>query len=553
MSSNPVLDAAIEYAKAGICVIPVRVDKKPFLKWEEFQRRHPSLDEIYDWWDKWPMAGVGIVTGEISGIYVVDVDVKNGKNGVAAFKELAPGIKPTVKTISKGFHFYFRSNDKINNAADFKPGLDFRGDGGYVVAPPTNGYRLVNAFKKLELELIPENIRNNLIICKNHAKPENAPLDHAATTGLTTALEAPTTNVSQTTFDHIGTVGRRDNDIFRLANVLVKGGMPVKEVEGYLKFYSMNCNPPFPEREFRIKLESALKRAESRDRNISGEARDCVCHEMADVFTMEQLYRQLDLKSRREKKTCVMAVNRLLEDEDPVIERVGGKGMYRKVSKECDEIDWKSFSEKTVDLWLPFDLDQIAAVSPGSIIVVAGDPNAGKTATLMNIARYNMKKYGVHYFSSETGPGAFKRRAQKFHDIHTDQWNVKFYQRGANFADVIKPGVGNLNIIDYLELYDNFYLVARYLAEIFEKLKGAIAIVAIQKTPGKDDGIGGMFTQQKPALVFTLNRKGFAKVTKIKEWKGTENIQGKIYDFKLVDGCRFIKTMGWHYPLGEGA
>jgi hypothetical protein len=233
-----------------------------------------------------------------------------------------------------------------------------------------------------------------------------------------------------------------------------------------------------------------------------------------------------------------------------LIEKTDQAGVYRKIQSDCEPQDWQNASDAAVDLWLPFGLDNIAVIPPGAIILVAGEPNAGKTAFLLNIARENMRKFNTHYFSSEMSKGAFKRRAEKFPDITANQWDVKFYERTDNFVDVIKGGVGNLNIIDFLEIYENFYLVSKHLADIYKKLKGAIAVVALQKNPGQDDGRGGTFTREKPILSIALS-PGKAKITKLKEWNEavTENPNRMEYYFKLVDGCRFIKTQGWHRPI----
>jgi len=53
-------------------------------------------------------------------------------------------------------------------------------------------------------------------------------------------------------------------------------------------------------------------------------------------------------------------------------------------------------------------------------------------------------------------------------------WKFKAYERGGQFQDVIKSGEGNINIIDFLEIYENFYEISKPLAEIHKKLKGAV-------------------------------------------------------------------------------
>lgn len=112
---------------------------------------------IERWWSRWPNAGVGIRTGAPSGLVVVDVDP--GHDGPASFAALVRehgGLRqppPRVRTGGNGWHLYFAHPAvTIRNDAGRRlgPGLDVRGDGGYVVAPPSghpsgHRYRWVGA------------------------------------------------------------------------------------------------------------------------------------------------------------------------------------------------------------------------------------------------------------------------------------------------------------------------------------------------------------------------------------------------------------------------
>lgn len=72
----------IWWEKQGFSVIPLRRDKKPLLVWQEFQTRLPSDGELEDWFlRRWPDANLGIVTGALSGLVVVDADGEAGLPG----------------------------------------------------------------------------------------------------------------------------------------------------------------------------------------------------------------------------------------------------------------------------------------------------------------------------------------------------------------------------------------------------------------------------------------------------------------------------------------
>lgn len=88
------------------------------------------IDEILK---KYPFANFGIVTG--NGLVVVDVDKKSG--GFESLNKIKDIIEPTltVKTGGGGYHFYYKTNEIVKNRTKVLPGIDVRGDGGYVVAP----------------------------------------------------------------------------------------------------------------------------------------------------------------------------------------------------------------------------------------------------------------------------------------------------------------------------------------------------------------------------------------------------------------------------------
>jgi len=97
---------------------------------------------IERWWRRWPDANVGVVTGRPSGLVVVDVDPGHGgietmRQLVAEYGPLPSG--PRVRTGSGGWHVLFAwpGHEVRNSAGRVGPGVDIRGDGGYVIAPPS--------------------------------------------------------------------------------------------------------------------------------------------------------------------------------------------------------------------------------------------------------------------------------------------------------------------------------------------------------------------------------------------------------------------------------
>lgn len=134
--------AALDYLKRHWSVIPVRArDKRPATRWLEFQHRHPARSEVQDWFRRWPAGNVGIVTGAISGLVVLDIDAGHGGDESLAALTLEHGRLPhTIEAITGGGgrHLYFaHPGGEVANKVGLAPGIDLRADGGYVVAPPS--------------------------------------------------------------------------------------------------------------------------------------------------------------------------------------------------------------------------------------------------------------------------------------------------------------------------------------------------------------------------------------------------------------------------------
>ena len=106
-------------------------------KWTEKGSR--NADQIVKWWNQWPNANVGIVTGQPSGVFVLDFDVRNGgretlENLFKDFPEIADTFR--VKTGGGGWHLYFQNPEGgVKTDQNVMPGMDVRGDGGGVISP----------------------------------------------------------------------------------------------------------------------------------------------------------------------------------------------------------------------------------------------------------------------------------------------------------------------------------------------------------------------------------------------------------------------------------
>lgn len=156
------LQNALEYIKRGLPVFPCREvttqgrdkDDKP----KTFTAKSPytahgchdattDAGQVRAWWSRWPKAAIGLRTGIESGLFVIDVDVKNGAPGLGSWEALQKAHGPIpqtriARTVSGGWHYYFKHpgpGTVIRTDSNVPaPGIDVRGDrNGYVVAPPS--------------------------------------------------------------------------------------------------------------------------------------------------------------------------------------------------------------------------------------------------------------------------------------------------------------------------------------------------------------------------------------------------------------------------------
>lgn len=134
---NPVLDAALAYAARGWPVLPVK-DKRPLIA-GGCHGATTDPDKIRQWWAKWPDAGVGIATGERSGLVVLDIDPRNGGEDTLHDLVRELGTLPHTaesQTGGGGWHRLFRWPGGPT-VGTLGPGLDVKGAGGFVVAAPS--------------------------------------------------------------------------------------------------------------------------------------------------------------------------------------------------------------------------------------------------------------------------------------------------------------------------------------------------------------------------------------------------------------------------------
>jgi hypothetical protein len=585
------VEAALQLTGRGLSIIPSGLNKRPLIAWAEFQNRIASPEEIQEWFKRYPHANISIVTGKVSRITVVDVDSKKG------FDRLDPLldenlITPIVDTpaIEKDFgqHWYFKYISGIPSRADYfgdKCGIDIRNDGACVLVPPShlkngNGYKEYKwksglSFFKVEPAAMPSILKDSFLqfantptgvdFCVSKNTEEHRIQDKQdiqeqdlvynikgeppdRNMGVTKTVTKREKALQSVTFSAPG----RDNTLFHIANCLVKGGMEESNVEKVVSFIGSNCTPPFPEKDLVVKVKSAIQRAVRKEINLTGALREYIdcCWGNFDVT---QALQSVTSNPTPEIRNNVRVVLGRFVNEG-LIERIGNRnGLFKKLDKSVEFLDINEEPNPPLDVNYPLKLHELFDTHEKNIVVFNGAPNVGKTALLLNCALMNVyKPYDIRYLTSEMGLNELKIRLKLFKDhmdIPKSAWRkIEWIEWSENFHERISPNA--INIIDYMELLTDFYLVNKYMTEIYRKLDKGIAIIALQKDPKKDYGRGGLFGVEKPRLVVNLDfdppQYDVAKIVKLKNRKDPVlNFTNATVNFSVQKGCKIQQFNEW--------
>lgn len=138
-TTNLKLEAALKYAAHGLAVFPLHAGTKLPATPHGFKDATTDAERVRAWWAENLNYNIGLATGAVSGIDVLDIDVKRGKDGYAVLHQLGYETNtPTQVTPSGGIHLLYRHVLGTRSGVDvYGPGIDVRADGGYIVVAPS--------------------------------------------------------------------------------------------------------------------------------------------------------------------------------------------------------------------------------------------------------------------------------------------------------------------------------------------------------------------------------------------------------------------------------
>jgi KaiC/GvpD/RAD55 family RecA-like ATPase len=332
----------LEYLGLGWSVFPVtfsrnasgKVEKKPLVAWKKYQSELATGEEVEEWMKLKPM-GIGLATGEVSRVVVVDVDDVDDP-----IKLSSPIVVKSA--FSGGRHYFYRWTEGLRNTVrmDGMP-IDFRGDGGYVVLPPSaygeKKYEFETRSHPMYLSEMPDSISKML------HKKVHTPLE------FDTSLENPYPKVSE---------GGRNDTAARVAgSLLQKIDINLWDMAAWGSLRQWNiekCDPPLPEHELKRTFDS-VKRAE-----------------------------------------MIARANGVAAPTQGVVQpmSLGEVAMKRVIERDLEKIAPSTGYPKLDEL--------IRGFVPGHLYTLSGDTNVGKTTICLNFAhRVSAQGKKILYFALE--------------------------------------------------------------------------------------------------------------------------------------------------------
>ena len=230
-----------EYVDRGWSVLPIAQGKKsPAMQsWTEFTTKAATMEQLETWFGALAGAGVGVVTGKVSGIVVVDMEKSCPTSLEDVLSAFPTGL--ISKTGGGGYHLYYRypaGVEKVSNRVRIYEGVDIRGDNGFIVLPPTM-HKSGERYKWIstgDIGVFPTALLDQI-------HKENKKQGDMWITNL---------------LDGVGE-GERNQSLARLAGYFASKTMPIDVTKRLLMEWNAKNYPPLGDMEFHRTIESVYR------------------------------------------------------------------------------------------------------------------------------------------------------------------------------------------------------------------------------------------------------------------------------------------------------
>lgn len=340
---NPILEQALVYYARGWSVIPVGPDKKPMVSWKDYQSKRADIGQLMHWWKTYPDSQVGIVTGTISNLTVIDVEAEGDLT-------LIKDDTYTVQTGGGGRHYYFTYDADFTNMVRVLPAVDVRSEGGYVIAAPSKTHKgPYTVLKEVEVCQMSTLTKKTLLEAHRGSQKVSVPQSSSRFTG---GIDYPGYGEGQ----------RNDQMTKFIGSVLAKIHPSMwAEIAWPIVLQANQKNtPPLSD----IELKNTFKSIASREQSA---------HPAGRLYTRNKTWGPAPEGAPTEASV------------EQVSDAAGEKRVVEilqvKVAADAQEIDTDTVFP--VDMSI-FDEALLGGFSPGDLIAVAGKSGHGKTSLIQD-------------------------------------------------------------------------------------------------------------------------------------------------------------------------
>lgn len=265
-----------------------------------------------------------------------------------------------------------------------------------------------------------------------------------------------------------------------------------------------------------------------------------------NIITFVFLDREFNYKSRAAKRYRWQVLEEYVK-KGIAVKKATGK--YLILNGELEEVDWQSADTKNVmEVAWPLELERFIKTYHKTVAIIAGDPSSGKTAFCDNFVIRNMNHpAGIVMFSNDMTAEEVAERMINSGVSIPNPAPFRIWQAYSDFQLHKEFRPDGINVIDYLDLNSEVYLIGEEIEKVYRKLNRGMALIAIQKKPGQKIGIGGVFSLKRPKIYFSLgvvtdSGELYHKLT-IEKCRGRVtpkvNPRGMEFKFKLIGGIKF--------------
>ena len=261
-------------------------------------------------------------------------------------------------------------------------------------------------------------------------------------------------------------------------------------------------------------------------------------------FWLTDIYKDLNISDEKDKTNIRVKLSTYCKEG--FLERDPGKnGRYRKIDSRPPTMMTFNNRKKSVEMYLPFHLEDFFTIYPGNVFIYAGVSNFGKTDMMLMTAYLNQHRDSI-YFNTDAEEEEIQDRIEEYQPH--DAWRTKFPRKvkSEEIANMIECHYKNeLVFVDYLKVVGEFYMISKLIEDVGQAVGKGVAVISLQMNPGAEQGRGGAQTMDLSRLYVKLD-KGPDDTDRSngRTYKTTEM---KITKMKMLKNAQYYDPNGWKF------